>query len=216
MAKTLEIEFRVLHFINANAPVTSIQIAQALNIDSQEMLDILREGARHNFIKREYDEDNRCIVYLLGSRGRHAIEEAQIAEQIKRRDPDLLLERIAELETQLALANSALRASMQLNEELINDSGEDESPGKFMVSVDGASSPRHIHNSEEEARVEAMRLAELATNVTKPVRVLKLVDTLIVSTSTVKTAQWSSELGENEAPANCTEQCGHCKEQCRA
>lgn len=44
MAKTLEIEFRVLHFIHANAPATSIQIAQALKIDSQEMLDILLKG----------------------------------------------------------------------------------------------------------------------------------------------------------------------------
>ena len=215
MAKTLEIEFRVLHFIHANAPATSIQIAQALKIDSQEMLDILREGVRHNFIKREYDEDNRCIVYLLGSRGRNAIEEAQIAEQIKRRDPDLLLERIAELEFQLALSNRALRASMQLNEELINNSEEDESPGKFMVSVDGASAPRHIHGTEDEARAEAMRIAHMAIN-HKTIRVLKLVDTLNVSVDTVKTATWSSGIEEGEAPANCTEHCGHCKEQCRA
>lgn len=216
MAKTLEIEFRVLHFISANAPVTSIQIAQALNIDSQEMLDILREGARHNFIKREYDEDNGCIVYLLGSRGRHAIEEAQIAQQAKHRDPDFLLERIAELESQLALANSALRASMQLNEELINDSGEDESSGKFMVSVDGAGAPRHIHGTEDEARAEAMRIASRNNNLTTTIRVLKLVDTLNVSTNTVKSAEWSSNLEQGEAPANCTEHCGHCKEQCRA
>lgn len=214
MAKTLEIEFRVLHFINANAPVTSIQIAQALNIDSQEMLDILREGARHNFIKREYDEDNCCIVYLLGSRGRHAIEEAQIAQQAKHRDPDFLLERIAELETQLALANSALLASMQLNEELINDSGEDESHGKFMVSVDGKYAPTHIHDTEESARAEALRIAGIDNKAT--IRVLKLVDTLNVSTNTVKSAEWSSDLEQGEAPANCTEHCGHCKEQCRA
>lgn len=214
MAKTLEIEFRVLHFIHANAPATSIQIAQALKIDSQEMLDILREGVRHNFIKREYDEDNSCIVYLLGSRGRHAIEEAQIAEQIKRRDPDLLLERIAELESQLALANSALRASMQLNEELINDSGKDGSSGKFMVSVDGKHAPKQIHDTEESARAEALRIAGIDNKAT--IRVLKLVDTLNVSISTVKSAEWSSDLEQGEAPANCTEHCGHCKEQCHA
>ena len=209
-----KIELRILRFIADNGPSSMIDIANAMSVATEEMNSILRDGLREHYLGREYDKESKSIIYALRRRGRNALEEHDLAQQIKQnlRDPDNLLARIAELEERLSLSESALAAATDLIAELVDADDVDQ----YMVSVDGASSPRHIHNSEEEARVEAMRLAELATNVTKPVRVLKLVDTLIVSTSTVKTAQWSSELGENEAPANCTEQCGHCKEQCRA
>ena len=208
-----KIELSVLRFIADNGPSTMLDMAGALGVATAEMNDILREGVRSNFIGRDYDKESKSIIYMLARRGRDALEEHDLAQQIKQRDPDHLLERIADLEERISLSESSLAAAAGLIGEFI---AADDGKAQFMVSVDGASAPRHIHGTEDEARAEAMRIAHMNNNLTKTIRVLKLVDTLNVSSNTVKTATWSSGLEEGEAPANCTEQCGHCKEACRA
>lgn len=211
-----KIELNVLRFIEENGPSTMLDMAASLNIATAEMKDILREGVRSGFLGRDYDKESKSIIYMLARRGRDAIEEHDLAQQIKQRDPNYLLERISELETQLAMANSALHASMQLNEELINDSGKAESAGQYIVFVDGGLPPMHVHDDEESARTEALRISSINNSLAKTIRVVKLVDTLNVSVNTVKSAEWSSGIKQGEAPANSPEQCGHCKEQCRA
>lgn len=207
-----KIEIRVLEHIDANGPTSLTKLAEVVSAGIEEMNEILRDGVRLKFLGREYDKEQRCVVYTMLSRGRNSLSEHHRVEEETRNSPDVLLARIEELEVMLRAAQGALTASMQLSEELIAQG--DEEGGVFMVSVDGAGAPRHIHKTENEARDEAMRLAALPGNADKTIRVLKLVDTLNVGT--VRTATWSSDIEEGEAPGNCTEQCGQCAEAFRA
>ena len=145
-----KIEIMALEYIDANGPTSLTKLAEVVGAGIEETNEILRDGVRLKFLGREYDKEQRCVVYTMLARGRNSLAEHHRVEDEQRNSPDVLLARIEELEANLRKAQSALVASMQLNEELIALC--DEEGSVFMVSVDGAGAPRHRWHLRHGAR----------------------------------------------------------------